>query len=275
LQLWVATAVELLWSADLGTMGILARSLRSSSQKTLAGHIFPERTDFEAGLLPLQRHVIEAMIHQLMPRGKGNFQPSTQEAAARVASQLLEHWVHCTVYPKHKQQIIKDVLDLYNEFNVMVRTRQERRTETWKQQKMEPYVARISNSMFDISTKKEDFIKKQETFYGAKMSQVESDFLEDQRSERKMYCTSFVDKRWEAGAERRDKEERAMAKMKAKEEDRLKSVETKVTLDEEDNEEDMQEDVDYEVDSEVEENEDDKSKRKVRAFGSVETKKVG
>lgn len=102
------------------------------------------------------------------------------------------------MYPKQEKQIVKDILSLCTEFNTMVRTRQERRSEKWKQEKVEPYVERISTTMFNISTKNSEFLKKQEHFYDAKMSQVEWDFLEDQRTGRKMYCTSFVDKRWAA-----------------------------------------------------------------------------
>ena len=113
--------------ASLGTtMGILLRSLRSSSQKTIADHVFPERAEFEAGLLPLQSQVFE------------------------------------------------------------VKTKKDRRTEKWKKEKADPYVDRISHNLFDISTQDKDFLKKQESFYGAKMSENEWDFLEDQRLERKM-----------------------------------------------------------------------------------------
>ena len=252
-------------------MGVLLRSLRSTSQKTLPGHVFNERTDFDAGLLPLQRDVIEVMIHHLMPRGEGNKQPSTHEVALRVASQLLEHWVHCTVYPKHRQQILQDVLNLYSEFNNMVRVRKERRTEIWKQEKMEPYVERISNSIFDISTHNSNFLKKQESFYGAKMSQVEWDFLEDQKLNRKMYCTSFVDEKWKAGAERRKKQEQAMATMKANEQERMTTMDKNENETfENESEEEMQVDKDYEVEVQIEE-----AKRKERAFGIAETKKVG
>ena len=69
-------------------MVILARSLRSASQKTLGSHVFPERSNFEAGLLPLQQHVFEAMIHHLMPRGTGSFQPSTKEALLEISFEL-------------------------------------------------------------------------------------------------------------------------------------------------------------------------------------------
>ena len=179
---------EFFQPASLGTtMGILLRSLRSSSQKTIADHVFPERAEFEAGLLPLQRQVIEVMIHHMMPRGKGNTQPSIQEAGARVASQLIEHWVHCTVYPVLQKNILKQIVNLYNEFYLIVKTKKDRRTEKWKKEKADPYVDRISNNLFDISTQDKDFSMKQESFYGAKMSEIEWDFLEDQRLKQKMY----------------------------------------------------------------------------------------
>ena len=140
-------------------------------------------------------------------------------------------------------------------------------TEKWKQEKLKPYIARISSQLFDISTENTDYVKKQESFFRAKMLLVEWEFLEDQRSERKMYCTSFVDKRWAAGVERREKQGLALANMKTNEEERMKLAETKVTVDEEDNELKMQEDVDYDV-------EESNLKMKERAFGEVVTKKV-
>ena len=58
----------------------------------------------------------------------------------------------------------------------------------------------------------------------------------------------------------------ALKKMKAKEEERKKLMDVKVTLDEEENEEDMLDDVDYD--------EEAKKDGEKRRFGSVETKKV-
>ena len=251
-------------------MGVLLRTLRSTSQKTLAGYIFPERTDFDPGLLPLQQHVIEVMIHHLMPRGEGNLQPSAQETAVRVASQLLEHWVHCTVYPKHEKFIVKDVLSLYTEFNNMVRTRTERRTEKWKEEKVEPYIKKISNTLFDIAGQNSDFVKKQELFYDAKMSQVEWDFLEDQRAERKMYCTSFVDKKWAAGVERRRKQEQTLSRMKIDNEERKKTADQKVTLEEEESDEENLEEEEYCLEKETEK----KLQRGRSEYSTLEEKKV-
>lgn len=52
-----------------------------------------------------------------------------------------------------------------------------------------------------------------ENFHGAKMTDEEFEFLEDQRNERKMYCESFVDKKWNKVMERRRHDLQALEKM--------------------------------------------------------------
>ena len=175
------------------------------------------------------------------------------------------------MYPKHEKFNVKDVLSLYTEFNNMVRTRPERRTEKWKEEKVDPYIKKISNTLFDIAGQNSDFVKKQDLFYDAKMSQLEWDFLEDQRAERKMYCTSFVDKKWAAGVERRRKQEQTLSRMKIDNEERKKTADQKVTLEEEENDEENLEEEEYCLEKETEE---ETSTRKERLFNTVEEKKV-
>ena len=56
-------------------------------------------------------------------------------------------------------------------------------------------------------------IKKQEALYGVEMTEEETAFLEDQRTERKMFCDAAVDRKWAKMMQRKERTEAGMAKL--------------------------------------------------------------
>ena len=102
-------------------------------------------------------------------------------------------------------EIIPQVLRLHSEFRDIQRVPTARRGESW-QERVRSFHRRISSSLFDIACG-QNRRRRQEIFYGVKMTGVEYDFLEDQRGPRKQYCDDVVDKQWKKTAERKAKEE--------------------------------------------------------------------
>ena len=74
--------------------------------------------------------------------------------------------------------------------------------QTRESRKNESYDATVltfnkdSAALFDISCEDACQRRKLENFYDVRMMETEWKFLEDQRSERKMYCQDYVDTQW-------------------------------------------------------------------------------
>ena len=111
------------------------------------------------------------------------------------------------------------ILKLMNEFNLnyLVRLREAYRSESWKMNKADPFNIRVSKTLFDIIVKDSHRRKRQETFYGVKITEVEEKFVLDQAAERKMFCDTMVDRKWQKMAHRRKKREEGLQQMFEKE----------------------------------------------------------
>lgn len=57
-------------------------------------------------------------------------------------------------------------------------------------------------------------LKRLELKHGVKMTNMEWDFLKDQRGQRKMYCEDFVDQKWMKTMERRRRDMQALDRMR-------------------------------------------------------------
>ena len=118
------------------------------------------------------------------------------------------------------------ILRLHSEFGELRRIPTARRSELWKE-KVLSFHRRISSSLFDIACD-QNRRRRQEIFYGVKMTGVEFEFLEDQRGPRKQICDDVVDKQWKKTAERKAKEEESfrrweeLAKVEAKKLEKIK-----------------------------------------------------
>jgi hypothetical protein len=166
--------------------------LRSDGQKTVGGVPFVAKLGFSSGLLPTQKEVLEVFLFHLLP-AQGRFQLSRTAVADIVACGLMEHWVVQNVYTITKSYIVKKILRLYEEFFALKNVSKQKQTPSWKQSKLQPFLDRIDSCM-DISCKDKVALRKLESFYGVKMTEVEEKFLADQLGPRLMLCTTEVDR---------------------------------------------------------------------------------
>ena len=189
------------------------RELRSLTSKELAGVKYTEKFDFNNGLLPTEKDVLEMMLYHLSPIRAGRAQLSKDGAADMVADGLIDHWVWCNVYTLSRHAVRKNIIKLYDEFMYLVRTRPALRTEKWKLSKAQPFNEKVTKTLFDILVTDKARKKSLEVFYGVKMSEVEEQFVADQASERKMFCDTMVDRKWLKMAMRRKQREEGIQKM--------------------------------------------------------------
>ena len=82
---------------------------------------------------------------------------------------------------------------LYDEFLRLAHFPKSRMTSKWMEETLKPYLVQLQEC-FDISCKDPVVIKKLERLHGVKMSTMEHEFLADQLSDRKMFCTTDVDR---------------------------------------------------------------------------------
>ena len=196
---------------------------RSKSKKTLGGVDYFEAPEFPSGKLPTKRDIIQNMLYLLRPRRAGQDQRSKNDAIQLLAEILQEHWLFCNLYTLSTKSVKKHILDLYECFMKLVQTRESRRNDA--------YVAKVerfnteANLTFDIFCEDESQRHKLETGWGIKMTTMEWDFLCDQRSDRKMVCEDFVDRKWAKTMERRSQDLKSLEKSRIASEEHRKSLE--------------------------------------------------
>ena len=150
------------------------------------------------------------MIWVMAPR-KGKLQLSLTEAARVVAEVLREHWIWSNVYLKSYKNVKTQIENNFQEFKKIKSTAKVKQTDSWKTNKLVPFLDKIKNGM-DIRTNDVEYLVKMEKEYGVKMTDEDKEYRDDQVSgQRKMYCQSFADKRWLARVERRRREEELKA----------------------------------------------------------------
>ena len=111
--------------------------------------------------------------------------------------------------------VFLQIAKLYKEYTDFTATPHPRRTEKWKE-KLTTFFNRISSTLFDIYTSDTRRRKRLELFYNVTMTQVERDFLEDQKNERKMFCENQVDRQWLKTQTRREREMLAFERQQAR-----------------------------------------------------------
>ncbi len=195
--------------------------LRSTCEVKLGDVQFIGSLDFPPGMLPLQIHILQAMIGLLRDKRKGFTQ---QTAARRVSINVIDRWMHCNVYTKADRHVQGQIIKLYAEFEELKKTPYPRRTDKWKE-KVQVFHDRVSASLFDIFTPDSRRLKRLELFYGVKMTVEEYQFLEDQRHDRKMFCEDQVDRQWLKTAARREREFLAFERQQEKAKEEVKRME--------------------------------------------------
>ena len=124
--------------------------LRSTFSQSVGGEVFQGRDEFEGGLLPTEREVIEMMVWFIAP-GQGKRQLSMVESAKIVSQALSEHWIWSNVYPKKLQNVQNQVEKLFKEFKKLQATAKVKQTDNWRKDRLNPFLERISKGL-DIST---------------------------------------------------------------------------------------------------------------------------
>ena len=186
---------------------------RSHSRKTLCGVDYIERAELPNGMLPTGKDVIQIMLYLLRPKRAGQAQRSKDAAAQLLAELVQEHWLLCNVYTIHTRHIKKHILKLYSEFVTLVQTRKQRQSDSFQAR------AAIFNEkmkqLMDVFCQNSKIRKKMELEHGVKMGEMEWAFLEDQRTQKKMYCEDFVDRKWMTTMERRSRDMKSLERMRA------------------------------------------------------------
>ncbi|XP_041355286.1 uncharacterized protein LOC121372917 [Gigantopelta aegis] len=182
---------------------------RSRSQKAIHDTVYSEQCELPTGKLPTEKDIVCCMVYLLRPDRAGKALRTLEEAATLMPNAFIEHWHVCNVYTIGERHIVKKICALYNEFKGNFQTRNERKTEKWKE-KMSAYNKRVQCTLFDISTQDIQRTKRLEEQYGVKMTLSEHAILEDQKGAMIGY--------WEQTTQRRHEDQLTYENMKKEEE---------------------------------------------------------
>ena len=139
----------------------------------------------------------------------------------------------CNVYTKTVRNVSNTLLSLYSEFKKKQGAPKSRQTEKWVKETLEPYLESLEVGL-DIRTMDVAFRKKQEDLYGVKETPDEEAFWSDQIcGQRVGFCDGFVDRKWQAQANRRTKDKEAMERRREKSEQEKRKFEERMEVPEE------------------------------------------
>ncbi|XP_010158397.1 PREDICTED: uncharacterized protein LOC104515925 [Eurypyga helias] len=173
------------------------------ARKTLGTVEYVESSGFTQGILPTKKDVVQNMLYLLQPKRAGQAQRSKEDAAQLLAEHLQEHWLICNLHTIATQNIKKLILKMYEEFTRLYQTRKQRQNQAFSERADK--FNESSEKLFDVFCTDTQMRNKLEEYSGIKMTSIEWKFLEDQRSERKMYYEDFTDKQELKMMERRQK----------------------------------------------------------------------
>ncbi|XP_049658196.1 uncharacterized protein LOC126039291 [Accipiter gentilis] len=173
------------------------------ARKTLGTVEYVESSGFTQGVLPTKKDVVQNMLYLLQPKRAGQAQRSKEDAAQLLAEHLQEHWLVCNLHTIATQNIKKLILKMYEEFTRLYQTRKQRQNQAFTERADK--FNESSEKLFDVFCTDGQMRNKLEEYSGIKMTSIEWKFLEDQRSERKMYYEDFTDKQELKTMERRQK----------------------------------------------------------------------
>ncbi|XP_076065297.1 uncharacterized protein LOC143039305 [Oratosquilla oratoria] len=166
---------------------------RSHTKKILYGVDYIERAELPYWMIPTGKDVMQNMLYLLRPKRTGQA-PYSKDAAAQLPAELVqEHWLFCILYTIHTRHIKKHILKLYSEFVTLIQARKQRQRDSF-QARAADFNERMKRLM-NVFCQDSEIRKKMELKHGVKMDEMEWAFLEDQRTQKKMYCEDFVDDR--------------------------------------------------------------------------------
>ena len=154
---------------------------------------------------------LEMMQFLLHPVRASPIHRTVREAANLVAKAVSQHWVYCNVYTVKVSNIVVRVEKLYGDFLKLLKVHSSRRTSFWSEKATE--FNRSSNLLFDIFCDDSFARKKLENEHGVSMTKEDFAFLEDQRTSRIGYCSSFTDRQWQKTIDRKRKIENSHREM--------------------------------------------------------------
>ena len=175
------------------------------------------------GVLPTKRNVLECMLYLMRPGAPGP-QIKVEEASNILARNLTRHWGFANIYTKDWRYVARDITKLYKTAhnNWRYSAKSMKKSEQWKKN-MDKFNTGMEE-LFNIFCTDDAARKKQEEITGIKMRKEEFDFLEDMKSERKMYCDNFVDRTWKKYHERKLKEEKYLIDQRKKNQLRMAEI---------------------------------------------------
>ncbi|CAH1261889.1 Hypp2477 [Branchiostoma lanceolatum] len=187
------------------------------------------------------------MLYLLRPKVAGKAQRLRGDAAQLLAELLQEHWLFCNVYTIATKNISTRILKFYEEFVTLLQTRKQRRNDQFFK-KAEAFNNK-AHELFDVFCQDSAVLKSLEKKHGVTMTDMEWEFLADQRTERKMYCEDFVDRKWMKAMERRQRDMQALDKMR--EDARREQEQNKLVASSQDSEESETDSQKMETDADV------------------------
>ena len=170
------------------------------------GHIFdfhkefpPCKTFQPPTQLPTVRSVIGLLRHHLdVTTGTGPMRGkvTTDMAICEVAKQIYAKYYHDTVHCVHTTTIARRVRDLRQKFIEGKKKLGEKRKEEQTVAKKYKMLFETKHNLFDVYENDPDRQTAIAEEWGVKMTTMEHQYYEDQKTDRKMICSKGVDPVW-------------------------------------------------------------------------------
>ena len=190
---------------------------RKKTQKKIGDVIYCEEESFSLGVLPTARDVVQCLLFLLRPDRSGRTQRTIEDARYMVVSTLVDQWLYCNIYTIGLKHVKKRILKLYGEFKQHINySRQKPYQKPEKKSLFDLFNSKME-TLFDIFCEDKGKKRAHEKFYSVKMEDMEFQFLKDQCSDRKMFSTELVNRRWQKTMQRKMQHEKYLEEMKLKE----------------------------------------------------------
>ena len=191
------------------------KTTRSSTQHLIHDKNYTASEELSIGVLPTKQNVLECMMHLMRPVAD-RLQVSLKEASNILARNLTRHWEFANIYTIGWRHVSSKIFKLYEKArtNWQETSRKRKTSDSWVK-KMKVYNDEMTQ-LFDIFCTNKEARSKQEKATGIKMGDQEYAFLEDMRTNRKMFCENFVDRQWQKYYDRKLKEEKYLEEQQKK-----------------------------------------------------------
>ena len=167
------------------------KTTRSSTQHLIHDKNYTASEELSIGVLPTKQNVLECMMHLMRPVAD-RLQVSLKEASNILARNLTRHWEFANIYTIGWRHVSSKIFKLYEKArtNWQETSRKRKTSDSWVK-KMKVYNDEMTQ-LFDIFCTNKEARSKQEKATGIKMGDQEYAFLEDMRTNRKMFCENLL-----------------------------------------------------------------------------------